>query len=418
MRAMVSGQAVAAGTDIHHDHAFHMLLAGSYVSLLGSRVTAIAYPMVVLYLTNSAVTAGLVAFVTMVPTVLIYLPAGALVDRWDPWWTMLISEAGRGCAMASVALAVVIGRAALPVLVVAAMIEQSLEVFSSLGERRFVSSLVPRHRVPSAIVRIEGRTHMALILARPLGGLLFGVRHILPFLSDAFSFAVSVAVLVRIRPAARVRSVCNERVRLIGDICDGARCLLHDAFIRSATILGSITTLAFQALIMIFLADAHARGVAPFEVGVVLAGSGFGGIAGSLVASAFREPGERPWLKVQMCTWCVTFAVLALWGTTSLALVMAVMAVLGFTGALGNIEVSSRIMRTTSGSMLGRVSGIGRLLSFAAYAVGPVLGGSLTNRYGPERAVALLLAVVIAFTSFCLLSPSMLPHKAGVSVGD
>jgi hypothetical protein len=77
---------------------------GSYVSMFGSRITTIACPLLALYLTNSPVDAG-IAFAATVPSVFVYLPAGALVEHWDPRRTLLACESagvglsppGRGC---------------------------------------------------------------------------------------------------------------------------------------------------------------------------------------------------------------------------------------------------------------------------------------------------------------------------------
>jgi MFS family permease len=164
-----------------------LLLAGSSVSMLGSRVTTIAYPMLVLYLTGSPVTAGWVAFAATAPSVLVYMPAGALIDRWDPRRVMLLSEFGRGVAIATVAVTVALGRTTIPQLVVTAVIEEILEVFSTLAERRYVRSLVEPNQASSALVRIEARTHVVVLAGRPLGGFLFELEPIFPFPFDAVS---------------------------------------------------------------------------------------------------------------------------------------------------------------------------------------------------------------------------------------
>ena len=75
---------------------FRLLMGGSFVSMLGSRVSSIAYPLLVLALTGSAADAGWASFATLAPSVLAYLPAGALIDRWDPRKALLRSEMGRG----------------------------------------------------------------------------------------------------------------------------------------------------------------------------------------------------------------------------------------------------------------------------------------------------------------------------------
>ena len=93
------------------------------MSMLGSHVTSIAYPLLVLRLTSSPFEAGWVAFAALAPSILVYVPAGALVDRWDPWRAMLVSEIGRGVAIAAVAVTVGMGKPNVPLLTAAAVVE-------------------------------------------------------------------------------------------------------------------------------------------------------------------------------------------------------------------------------------------------------------------------------------------------------
>lgn len=411
--------ALPGGAWIGGNGAFRLLLMGSSVSLLGSRVTAIAYPMLVLYLTGSPVTAGWVAFAATTPSVLAYIPVGVLVDRSDPWRAMLLSEIGRGCAIGTVVVALALGRASVPLLIAAAVIEQTLEVFSVLAEPRYVGSLISRDEVASAFVRVEARTHVVTLLGLPLGGFLFGLRPILPFLSDALSFGISVGALIGIRsrrpprlPAQGAPGV-GASWHLGHDVRDGLRWLRHDEYVRLAIVLCSATTLTAQALIMVILGEAHSRHVAAFMVGVALAASGAGGAIGSFVASRLPVTSRNQWLRTQMCVWCVTLAVLAIVGSLSFGLMAAVMLVLGFTGALGNIEVGTYLMQNVAHTMLARVTSIGRMMSFGACAIGPVLGGILFQRYGAEKTIVVLFSGITILALVSLLAPSMRAEKTG-----
>ena len=167
--------------------------------MLGSHLTTIAYPLLVLRVTGSPFTAGCAVFAATVPSMFAYMPAGALVDRWNPRRAMLLSEFGRGVAIGAVVVTMALGKLMVAVLIAAAVIEGVLEVFSGLAERRYIRSLLAADQVPSALVRVEARTHFVLVAGRPLGGLLFGIGPILPFLADVVSFIYSVATLFRVK---------------------------------------------------------------------------------------------------------------------------------------------------------------------------------------------------------------------------
>ena len=396
---------------------FRRLLGASSISMLGSHVTTIAYPLLVLRLTGSPFTAGCVAFAATAPGILVHIPAGALVDRWDARRAMLLSELGRGVAIATVAVTVALGRAMVPLLIAVAVIEGVLEVFSGLAERRYVGSLVEPSQVSSALASIEARTHVVLVVGRPLGGLLFEIGSKFPFLFDVATFVYSVVTLTRIKdvePAGEVVVTTHEsspKSSLIADMRHGLRWIRQDKFARPTIVSFSIGTLVFQALIMVFLGDAHGRGLSAFAIGIVLAASGVGGAFGSLVASRLLTIVSRFWIRIQTWIWVFGFAVLIFPVGRHFIYTAAIMAILGFTGAIGNIAFDTHLIQNVDKVMLARVTSVGRLANFAACAIGPVLGGVLVQKFGVQRAMYCLFcffcfAPVLSLLSARTPSPS------------
>jgi len=379
---------------IRENQTFRRLLAASSVSMLGSHVTTIAYPLLVLRLTGSPVTAGCVAFAATAPGILVHIPAGALIDRWNPRRTMLLSELGRGVAIGTVAVMVALGKAIVPLLIGMAVVEGVLEVVSGLAERRYVGSLVTRSQVPAAVVRIEARTHLVLVAGRPLGGLLFEIGPIFPFLGDVASFIYSVVTLKRIKDnvdlARREMTPYREPVpksSLMSDMRQGLRWIRGDNFARLTIISFAIGTLIFQALIMVFIANANRQKLSAFDIGLVLAASGVGGAIGSTAAPRLLAKVKRPWIRIQMYVWFTGFAILILPAGRQFVVSAAVMAVLGFTGALGNIALDTHLMQNGGKEMLARVTSVSRLATFSACAVGPLLGGVLAQELGVRHAM-------------------------------
>jgi MFS family permease len=409
MQTMMAAESADAAVPVGRNPAFRRLLRASSVSMLGSHVTSIAYPLLVLHLTSSPLQAGWVAFAAIAPSLLVHVPAGALVDRWDPRRAMLVSEIGRGVAIAAVAVTLAIGKPSVPLLTVAAVVEGVLEVFSTLAERRCVGSLVRRDQVPSALVRLEARNHVVLLAGRPLGGLMFGFEPILPFLADVASFIYSVTALIRTKsrwPAGGQAEVRREPApdhRLSSDIWNGLCRLREDRFACVVIIAFSAGTLIFQALIMVFLADAHAQKMSALAIGMVLAASGVGGALGS-AASRFFSQVSYPWIKLQTLIWFLGFAVLALPAGREVMLMAVVMAMLGFTGAMGNIELDTHLMRNFDKGMLARVTSMSRLMSLIACAVGPALGGSLVQGFGIDGALTCLFLITSALPLLAVIA--------------
>lgn len=405
MPVATAGRHAGATIPLRHNTNFRLLMSGSLVSMLGSRVSSIAYPLLVLALTGSPVVAGWASFAALAPSALVYLPAGALVDRWDPRRAMLWSELGRGAAIGTIVTLLMLGRMSVAGLVTVAAIEQALQVFSVLAERRFLRSLVEPAQAATALARGEARNHMVILVGRPLGGLLFGLGRIIPFGADALSFAVTVGVLMRIGkgqvPGPEEPAVSRHMGH---EIAAGFRWLREHSFAGIGLALTAGTTLIGQALIMVFFAEAHTRHLPPLTIGIVLAASGAGGAVGSAAAPRLFLHIKYALLYIQMWIWAAMLVVLFYWGDRSFLVMATAMAVMGLTGALGNVAFDTFVVRNAAETMLARVMSVDRLTSLFALAIGPPLGAILFSQFRIRPAIfgLLVITIFLAVTAIAL----------------
>lgn len=392
----------ASPVSLRHNRAFRALLAGSSVSMVGSRLTTIAYPMLVLWLTQSPVYAGIAVFAATAPSILFYIPVGALVDRWDPRRTMLAAEAGRGAAVTFIVVVVLVHWANIPLIIGLAVTEEILEVFAALAERRYFQALAEPSSVGSISARTETRDHLSMLAGRPLGGLLFEVSPILPFLVDMLSFVFSVGTLCVFKGGAPIKRSLSERPSITKDIKSGLQWLAKDRFTRIAIPLASSMTFICQALIMVFMSDAQKGDLPSAEIGVVLAAAGLGGALGAALGSRLRVFAARSRITLQMPIWCLALFVLAeatqfVKGVYVADCMMGAMFLLAFSGAVSNIELDTYVRQQVP-DMVARVTSIGRLMSYTALAAGPVVGGFLIERWGIHVAVTVLFAMTLLLT--------------------
>jgi MFS family permease len=393
-------------------------MLGSSASMLGSGVTSIAYPMLALYLTGSPLKAGWVACAAVAPRVITYIPAGVLVDRWDPRRVMLLGESGRGAVVAVVVFTVAIGSPSVFLLVCCAIAEGIFEAFPTLAERCYVRSLVEPDQASSAQARMEARTHLVVLIGRPLGLLLFWINPIAPFAFDVLTYIISVIAVFKIKNVSltwqsvglkyrELKSIIAagwpSEIRVGHGLWDAIVWLVKERRAFSTFMISAGATLIFQALIIVTLADAHAHDVSRIFIGMMLAASGAGGAVGSiLLAAPLRKRGGLRLILFQAWSWPVAFAILGILGSRSLAFTVLMMSILGLTGALGNIELHTQLAQGVSDGMLARVTSIVRILSFAACAVGSALGGLLAQDK-MSNAPWVLFAMTVALPAFLLL---------------
>ncbi len=378
--------------------------------MLGSRVTTIAYPMLVLYLTRSAVYAGFAVFAATVPSLLLYMPVGVLVDRWDPRRTMLFNEFFRGLAIGAIVVIVFFHEKYVALIICLAVIEEILEIFATLAERRCISMLVDPGVASAASTRVEARAHFVVLIGRPLGALLFAIDHFIPFFADLLSFIVSCLTLIRIRGKLQPQPPQGSHGQLRVEIGEGLGWLKEDRFFRTAIILNSGMTLISQALILVFITETESQHLPSLAIGVALACSGLGGVLGAVygdkvdkvMGSYIRCIRGRSRIKLQLCAWSAGLLVLAVSASIApwrLPCMSIVMAIFGFSGAMGNIEIETYITQHVPPAMTARLASILRQTSFLMFAAGPATGGILASFFGTDAAMWCLFVMVMIVTA-------------------
>jgi MFS family permease len=398
--------------------AFRILMVGSSISMFGSRISTVAFPMLVLHLKHSPFITGLVAFAAIAPSALAYIPAGVLVDRWNPRRVMLATELLRGLVIASVVLSLIICGLHISIwfLMLAMVAEEILEIFFMLADRRYLSGLMEEENIGSRQAYVEVRSHAAILAGRPIGPFLFAIQPFLPFLADALSFLFSVCSLVVVRrknePVRELPPV--SRKQLLKDVGLGFGLLKEDRKARLTIILMAFTSLVAQALILMFLSEAHSRELSTVAIGVVLTASGAGGAAGAIVSRFLPDAIRRFWLPIQMVAWAVALGSLAIVGGLSVPYSAFAMLVLGLTGAIGNIEFGTYLVSNVADDMIAKVTGISQMVAIGACALGPVLGGYAVERCGAQGAVSILLIIVLLLALFSLSTPEVAKKLAEI----
>lgn len=394
--------------------AFTRVWAGSIFSSVSSRTLGVAYPLLALALTGSPALAGWASFTLTLPILLFYVPAGVLVDRVDPRSLMLFTETFRGLAVTSLLLAFVLGVPSMPHVLAAAFLEGTLWVFYTLAETALLPSLVLEEQVTRAMARSETGAHIAVLAGRPLGGLLFGIAHAVPFALDAVLFLTSTLCLLgqtsegetpggrRHRQAHAFRQIASGVRELAGrallaEMVDGVRELARHRFLRRAMALTTVTNLMVNTLIMIFIAGS--ANLSPLEVGLVLAAGGVGGVLGSSFAPSVKP--RRAMLFTQMWIWVFALSLAAL-GEHPLFFGLATL-MTGYTGARNNVAIRSFEIHAVDRSKLARVTSVHRLAVYGAVCLAAPLGGVLVSAFGTHEAAMKLFkamfAIAIAVTA-------------------
>ncbi|CAL9327157.1 MFS transporter [Streptomyces sp. SudanB182_2057] len=381
---------------------FWFLWTGVGIATWGNAVTTSAYPLLMIWVGGSPSAAGLVGFAALLPLLLVQLPAGAFVDRWDRRRTMITCNAVCALSLASVGAALLLGRLWLPQLLIVAFIEGSAFVFYRLSERAAVRNVVSSAQLPSALAQNQARGRAAGLAGQPTGSSLFVLVNWAPFLFTAALHIVALVNLLFIRSKLQKERQAR-RTALRTEVAEGIGWLFRQRFLRAAVFLVSVTNVLFNALRLAIVVIINENGGSPTFMGIIGFLGGVGGISGAMLG---------PLLIRRLHPGTVIIGVFAVWtlampwvAMTSQPVVLgALMSVMLFVGALINVVAGVYQVQVTPDELQGRVGSVASLISSGANSLGPLVAGVLLASSGGPGTVLWLSAVMAAVTVAALLS--------------
>ena len=159
----------------------------------------LAFPLLILAITRSPAETGLLSALASLPWTVLPLPAGVLADRCDRKRLMIVADAVRGLALASIPVALLLGHLTLAQLVLASLLEGTFATFYTAAGSSCLPQVVCPEDVPVAVGLGSASDSAARLAGPSLAGLLYTACRALPFLADALSYAVSVVSLFCIK---------------------------------------------------------------------------------------------------------------------------------------------------------------------------------------------------------------------------
>ena len=251
---------------------FHLLWSGQTVSVLGSNVSWLAMPLLVLALTHSPAQAGFMAAVRQAPYLLFSLPAGALVDRWNRKLTMIVCDSARWLALGSVPVAYALGHVTLVHLYIVSFIEGTGYVFFSLAQISALPQVVEQEHLARAYAFDNITEYVGGLFGPSLGALIIGLASqvrtgtMLAYVFDSVSYMVSVVSLLFIRVSFQKERMAEKRRALYKEIAEGLRFLWRERLLRIMVVLTTIVNFLQSPITLVIIV--LARG--PLHISVQL----------------------------------------------------------------------------------------------------------------------------------------------------
>lgn len=381
------------------------LLAGEFISGIGDWLYLVAVLVVVYAETQSAVLLGLMGAARILPYILLSVPAGIVVDRFDRRMVLLVTDVARGLIMLLLAGMVVLG-ASIYLIIGMSILAACFSTFFGPAIAALLPTLVDETELGPANSAWATLDNLAFILGPALAGVLLAAGGLaLAFLLNAISFAVVAAILWRL-PVARPATpemATGAAPPPSPEPGPGWRSLA--APLSGPFVLDAVTSFVGGGLgVLTVVIAIEVLGAGDAGTGYLNAATGVGGVlaglaAGSLVARR---------LSVPLIIGGFVSGIGLIWLGFTDSLVPAMLAIgVGVAGALLlDVVNTTLIQRTVPDALRGRAMGLVQMSSSIFYAAGSLLLPIFASVFGVPAVLAISGMAVAASAAIALLLTS------------
>jgi len=369
--------------------------AGQIVSTLGTRISSIAFPLLTLSLTQSALQVGIVSALGNLPTIIVGLPAGALIDRWDRKKVAILSDAVRGVNLVSIPVALAFGQLTVWQLYATALLDGLMSVLFFTALQASTRRIVPVEQLAQGAQYDQFAVFSLGVIGPPLGGLLYGIGNAIPFLADAISYSASVVSLLFVRSEFQLERQGAPR-DLLKEIREGLVWTWRHGTLRALIAASALFQAVRSGTLLVMIVLAQRANATSFEIGVILALMSIGGILGSVISHRLQRMFTIGHISIGV-VWIYTLLY---------PLLIVVPSPLFFGVIAGLWAIGLPVLQIVQGAyrqllvpdaIQGRVASIVRLSIWSAQSVGAALTGILLQSLGGQG------SIVVGFVALVLV---------------
>lgn len=394
-----------APVPLRRNTSFRLLWIGQVLSDTGTSAAFIAYPLLVLALTHSAVIAGLVGTVRLVVELLLGLPGGALADRLDRRLTMIACDSTRAVVLGGLAVLVLLHLVSWPIVLVVAAIDGAGSILFDPAATAALPAIVADQQLEQAWAATEARQYAASLVGPAIGGALFGLGSAIPFVGDSASYLVSAGTASRIRGRFRPHRT-SERTSLLREAADGIRLVWKQPLLRAVIVQAPLVNFAFSGVIFAITVALRSHGTAPGVIGLAQAGISVGGLLGALIAP--RLQGRLPLSRlVVVLTVSATILFVTAAAALPSTLVALPIAVTFLLAPAANAGLFAAMLRAAPEDMRGRVNNTVVQAATALAALSPLTAGLLVEHLSGRWALLAFAAVMAVAAVLCTALPGL-----------
>jgi predicted MFS family arabinose efflux permease len=307
---------------------------------------------------------------------------------------MIICDTGRALCLASIALAILIGHLTLLQIYIAVLLEGTFAVFFDLAMASCLPQIVSKKQLPAVVAQQQFSDGLSDFLGSPLGGILYGLRNIFPFLTDAVSYLVSVFSLFFVKTPFQDERKSKALKLLWKEVGEGLRWLWSQPPVRAFALLTAGINVIFPTRTLLVILIAQGQHLSTSLIGFIIGLGTCGFLLGSLLSPLIQQRLKLTWL-VRGSFWLfVLFWPIFAFNPNAAVLCAVLIALSLVRPVYGTAQVSYRLAIIPD-ALQGRVNSVFRLATQGARPLGLALIGFLIQTSGIVPTVLVFWGLLI-----------------------
>lgn len=367
-------------TSVGNIRAFQIMWAGQLCAAIGSSLTGFVLGVWVFQTTGSTTQFAIIFMANTLPAIVVAPFAGAIVDRFDRRWLMVVGNAAGGVVIAVLAVLlwtdlIQIWHVYLTTAAAATFAVLHLTAFFAVTPQ-----LVPKEQLGRANGMLQ-ITQAARIAAPLIAGVLLatiGLRGVILIDLAATGFAILVLLLVRVSRQLTYAPGAKDQGSFFGDLSYGLRYLgrRHRGLLVLVCVFAGFNFCYAVAGVLVQPLILSVSNNSEVTLGVLMFCGGAGFFVGSLVMSIWKGPQQR--VRAILLILPVAGVVLALHGLTPSPWLIGVVAplflfTLPVLMTLSMVIVQTKVEAESMGRVIAAVRMIGQSAMPVAYLLAPLL---------------------------------------------
>ena len=368
--------AIHAYRRVFANPALTRLLLGEFVSSIGDWLYLVALLVVVFQRSESAALLGVVGAARVLPYIVLSVPAGIIVDRFDRRMVLIVTDIARGLTMLALAALVTL-EAPLLLIVLLTLLAASFSTFFGPALGAFLPTLVrDESELGPANSALASLDNLGFVVGPAIAGVLIAVGGLTAaFLINAVTFGIIALILWRL---PRSRGPVGEAEATEADVtlsATGFREAMRGRLRPMAGLLlvnsaGGLVLGGVSVLTVVIAVDILREGEA--ATGYLNAAIGVGGLVGAAGSAALVM---RPRLLLPLVAGGLVLGagLIGLGLSTVLLVALVAMAVASAGSLIVDVVSTTLFQQTVPDAIRGRALGILSTVGIAAYALGSLL---------------------------------------------